>query len=51
MRLNNSGDLESFTFSAFKTVIPLSEIAEITTGPAFGSIRHVDRAGDYCFRE
>ena len=40
---SNSRDLESLYIFTFKTVVPLSEIAEITTGPAFGSIRHVDR--------
>ena len=32
-----------YIFTPSKQLVPLSEIAEITTGPAFGSIRHVDR--------
>ncbi len=41
---SNSRDLESlYIFTPSRQLVPLSEIAEITTGPAFGSIRHVDR--------
>ncbi|MFZ8919515.1 MAG: efflux RND transporter permease subunit, partial [bacterium] len=41
---SNSRDLEAlYIFTPSRQLVPLSEIAEITTGPAFGSIRHVDR--------
>jgi multidrug efflux pump subunit AcrB len=41
---SNYRDLESLhIFTPSRQLVPLSEIAEITTGPALGSIRHVDR--------
>ena len=41
---SNARDLESlYIYTPSRQLVPLSEIATITTGPAFGSIRHVER--------